>query len=65
MINTLSIKKFSSKKLIKIIEDYKLYEFDKFLEKDLKNLESSSKPKSNKNTTTLNTLAGYRNKLFK
>lgn len=36
-----------------------------FLEKDLKNLESSSKPKSNKNTTTLNTLAGYRNKLFK
>lgn len=36
-----------------------------FLEKDLKNLESSSKPKSNRKTTTLNTLAGYRNKLFK
>jgi hypothetical protein len=36
-----------------------------FLEKDLKNLEFNSKPKANRNTTTLNTLAGYRNKLFK
>lgn len=36
-----------------------------FLEKDLKSLEFNSKPKSNRKTTTLNTLAGYRNKLFK
>jgi len=39
------------KKLIKIIEDYKLYEFDKFLEKDLKKIKKETKRSQAKTIT--------------